>query len=162
MTIDPLRVGEQPAIPKPAPVWLLYVIFALALVGALVWATFAEIARNPSRNATVDLSPYGLVTIRLTTVPSPPLPTGTVQLSFMAMNPRQRSVPLDGLSYEYGRDGNDQVVGSGEARAMSDGSGMFMGGAQFLDVGDWWIRVQVRKGGTQGEVRFILYVKPPQ
>ncbi|MEP7359533.1 MAG: hypothetical protein ABI847_19935 [Anaerolineales bacterium] len=160
--MEPLPSDEQPVSPKRVRTWFLYVVVALALVGALGWATLREIARNPARNATVELGAAGLVTIQLTTNPSPPLPTGAVQLSFMPMNPRQRPVPLDGLSYTYGREGNDEAVGSGEALAMSDGSGMFMGSAQFLDVGNWWVRVKLSNGSAQSEVRFMLYVKPAQ
>jgi hypothetical protein len=100
--------------------------------------------------------------IRLTTDPNPALPTGTVTLSFMPMDSRQRTVPLDGISFEYGREGSDQPAGAGEAQLMSDGSGMFMGGAQFPAVGNWWVRARLQKGSTQAEVRFTVYVKPAQ
>ena len=67
------------------------------------------------------------MTIRFNTSPYPPLPTGTVRLSFMPMDSRRRMIPMDAMTYEYGRAGSDQPVGSGEAQVMSDGSGMFMG-----------------------------------
>jgi hypothetical protein len=85
-----------------------------------------------------------------------------VQLSFTPLDSRQRTVPLDGISFEYGREGSGQPVGSGEAQPMSDGSGMFMGGARFPAVGNWWVRARLQKGDAQAEVRFILYVKPAQ
>lgn len=66
------------------------------------------------------------------------------------------------LRYEYGREGNDQPVGTGEAESMLDGGGMFMGSAQFSQVGNWWVRATVRKGSTQAVVRFTFYVKPAQ
>lgn len=78
------------------------------------------------------------------------------------MDSRQRTVPLDGISFEYGREGGDQPVSSGKAQPKSDGSGMFMGGAQFSEVGNWWVRARLQKGDAQAEVRFILYVKPAQ
>jgi hypothetical protein len=142
--------------------WLLYVAGALALIGLLAWATQKELARNPARDATAELGPYGLVTIRFSTDPNPALPTGTVMLSFMPMDSRQRSVPLDKISFEYGREGNAQPVGFGEAQPMSDGSGMFMGDAQFPEVGNWWIRVKLSRDGSQAEVRFTFYVEPAQ
>jgi hypothetical protein len=42
-----------------------------------------ELARTPVRDATVNLEPYGLLTIRFSTDPFPPLPTGTITLNFM-------------------------------------------------------------------------------
>ena len=94
--------------------------------------------------------------------PYPPLPTGTVNLSFMPMDSRERTAPIDSLMYEYGSAGNDQPVGSGFAEPMSDNSGMFMTSAQFPSVGDWWLRATVSSGSAKAEVRFTLYVKPAQ
>jgi len=162
MTTDHSLAEIQPVRPKRSWGWLIYLGAALMIVGAIIWTTLNEIARNPARDATADLGPYGLVTLRLTTDPNPALPTGTVTLSFRPMDSRQRTVPLDGISFEYGREGSDQPVGSGEAQLMSDGSGMFMGGAQFPAVGNWWVRARLQKGGAQAEVRFTVYVKPAQ
>jgi len=162
MTTDRSLTDTQPVRPKRSWGWLIYLGAALVIVGAIAWATLNEITRNPARDATADLGPYGLVTIRLTTDPNPALPTGTVTLSFMPMDSRQRTVPLDGISFEYGREGSDQSAGAGQAQLMSDGSGMFMGGAQFPAVGNWWVRARLQKGSTQAEVRFTVYVKPAQ
>jgi len=41
---------------------------------------------------------------------------------------------------------------------MADNSGMYMAGAQFPSVGDWWLQATVTLGSTQGEVRFTFYV----
>ncbi len=142
--------------------WLIYIIAAAALVGLLIQSTRSELSRNPSREASVDLGPNGFITIRFSTSPYPPLPTGTVNLSFMPMNSRGQPVALDSLTYEYGPAGSDQPFGFGMAEPMSDNSGMFMAGAQFPSVGDWWLRAQVALGGAQGEVRFTFYVEPAQ
>lgn len=162
MTKDRSPADTQPRRVKRSWNWLIYVAGALGLAALIAWATLNEVARNPARDATAELGPYGLITIRFTTDPSPALPTGTVMLSFMPMDTRQRAVALDGFSFEYGREGSDQAVGSGEAQPMSDGSGMFMGGAQFPEVGDWWLRVKMIKGSAQAEVRFTFYVEPAQ
>lgn len=144
----------------------MYVLVPLAIIGLLVWSTLSELARNPARDATADLGPYGLVTIRFSTSPYPPLPTGTVSLSLMPMYARGRMIPVDDATYEYGRAGSDQPVGvaafTSEAQVMSDGSGMFMGGAQFPSVGNWWVHVNVRKGNAQAQVRFAVNVEPVQ
>jgi len=140
----------------------MYVLVPLAVVGLLVWSTLGELARNPARDATANMGPYGLVTIRFNTNPYPPLPTGTVTLSFMPMDSRRRMIQVDEVTYEYGRAGSDQPAGSGEAQVMSDGSGMFMGSAQFSNVGSWWVRVNVRRGQAQAQVGFTVYVEPAQ
>ena len=159
-TDEPPAGTEQ--VPPRSWAWLVYVVAALALIGAIAWATLGEIARNPARDATADLGLYGLVTVRFSTAPNPALATGTVRLSFMPMDNRQRRVTIDALSFDYGPEGSDQVAGSAEAQLMADGSGMFMGGAQFPTVGNWWVRARLKKGDSQAEVRFTLYVKPAQ
>ncbi|MBI1856114.1 MAG: hypothetical protein HYR93_09675 [Chloroflexi bacterium] len=142
--------------------WIFYILVAIALIGLLIWSTLGEIARNPSRNAIADMGPYGPVTVQLQTNPYPARPTGTVRLSFMLMNSNRVIIQPDSLSFEYGREGSDQPVGSGIAQPMSDGSGMFMAGAQFPSVGTWWLRVNLAQGGYQGNVQFIIEVRPAQ
>lgn len=143
--------------------WLMYFLAASGLIGLIVWSMAKEIARNPARDATAELGSYGLVTIRLTTDPFPPLPTGTVGLNFMPMDSRQRSVEMDGITYEYGRTGNHQPVGSGIAQIMpKNGTNMFIGNAQFPSVGDWWIHARITKGNSQADVKFTVYVRPTQ
>lgn len=142
--------------------WLIYIIAAAVLVGLLIQATRSELSRNPSREATVDLGPNGFITIRFSISPYPPLPTGTVNLSFMPMNSRGQPVAIDSLAFEYGPAGSDQPVGSGMAEMMSDNSGMFMAGVRFPSVGDWWLRAKVTIGNSQGEARFTFYVEPTQ
>ena len=142
--------------------WIIYVLLAMGLIGLLIWSTMGELARNPSREAIADLGPYGLVTVQLQTDPYPARPTGTVGLSFMLMDSRRVTIEPDSFSFEYGRDGNDQPVGSGTVQPMSDGSGMLMAGAQFPSVGTWWLRVKLAKDGYQDDVQFTIEVRPAQ
>lgn len=142
--------------------WIFYILMALGLIALLIWSTMGELARNPSREAIADLGQYGLVTVQLQTNPYPARPTGTVGLSFMLMNSRNVSIEPDSFSFEYGREGNDQPIGSGTAQPMSDGSGMLMAGAQFPSVGTWWLRVNLAKDGYQDEVQFTIEVRPAQ
>lgn len=153
-------VGFAPA--RRFPVWLMYGLAALVLLGAIVWATLGEISRNPARDVTTDFGPYGLITVRLTTDPNPPLPSGTVRVSVVPMDSRQRPVLIDSVALDYGREGETQAVGSVAAEPMADGSGMFIGGIVFGEVGDWWVRVRLAKGGEQAEATFRLYVEPAQ
>lgn len=142
--------------------WIFYILMALGLIALLVWSTLGEIARNPSRDAIVDFGPYGLVTVRLQTDPYPARPTGTVSLNFMLMNSNRVTIEPDSFSFEYGREGSDQPVGSGTVQPMSDGSGMLMAGARFPSVGTWWLRVNFAKDGYQDEVQFTIEVRPAQ
>src|SRR3990172_4306876 len=106
--------------------WLLYILVGVGFVGLLVWSSRGEVSRNPSREASVDLGQNGFITIRFSTSPYPPLPTGTVNLSFMPMDRRGRTVAIDSLAFEYGPASSDQPIGSGMADPISDNSGMFM------------------------------------
>ena len=80
----------------------------------------------------------------------------------MLMNSRNVSIEPDSFSFEYGREGNDQPIGSGTAQSMSDGSGMLMAGVQLPSVGTWWLRVNLAKDGYQDEVQFRIEVRPAQ
>ena len=142
--------------------WIFYILMTLGLIALLIWSTMGEIARNPSREAIADLGQYGLVTVQLQTDPYPARPTGTVGLSFMLMDSRRVTIEPDSFSFKYGREGNDQPIGSGAAQPMSDGSGMLMAGAQFPSVGTWWLRVNLAKDGYQDEVQFTIEVRPAQ
>ena len=162
MAPDPIPENNLPKRVKRSWSWVFYVTAALILLVLIAQATLNETARNPTRTASAELGSYGQVSIRFSTNPSPALPTGTVTLNFMPMNARGVTMALDGLSFDYGRESSDQPVNSGEAQLMPDGSGMFMGNAQFPTVGNWWVRVKMHKGGGQAEVRFTVNVKPAQ
>lgn len=142
--------------------WLVYLAAGMLFMVGLVWVTLDTVRKAPAREVTTDLGPYGLVTIRFDTDPYPALPSGTVILRFLPMDSRQRPVSLDSVRFEYGREDSDQPVGSDHASPMSDGSGMFVGRAQFPYVGNWWIRLNLSKGSEQASVRFTFYVEPAQ
>ncbi len=142
--------------------WLVYILFAGLTLALIFSAMRAALANAPSREAVAALEPYGLVTVRFSTDPTPPLPSGTVGLSFTLIDDRRRPVAVDGARFEYGMEGNDEPVGASEAQPMDDGSGMFMGQAQFPQVGTWWLRLSIGKGSSQAEVRFTFYVEPAQ
>lgn len=142
--------------------WILYILTAIGLIALLIWSTMGELARNPSRQAIANLGSYEQITVELKTNPYPARPTGTVALTFMLMNSNRVIIQPDSLSFEYGRQGSDQPVGSGVAQLMSDGSGMLMAGAQFPSVGTWWLRVNLAKGGYEDEVQFTIDVTPAQ
>lgn len=142
--------------------WLFYVLAAGTFLGLLVWATRSEIARNPSREAKVELGPYGMVTVQFGTDPYPARATGTVALTFMLMDSRNQPIHPDTVSFEYGRKGNDQPVGSGIFQPMPDGEGMLMANIQMPSVGKWWLRAALGKDGYEADVQFTIDVRPAQ
>src|SRR3990170_4782430 len=125
-------------------------------------ATRLTLANAPSREAVAELEPYGLVTIRFSTDPNPPLPSGTVGLTFTLTDYRRRPVEVDWARLEYGTEASGQPVGASQAQPMEDGSGMIMGQAQFPQVGTWWLRFVMGKGSSEAVVRFTFYVEPAQ
>lgn len=164
MSQEPSLTGRRLVRRSLNPAGVISLIFGLAVISAVLWAMYQLMRDAPARDATADLGAYGLVTIRFSTDPNPPLPTGTVTLSFMPMDSRQRSVALDSLTFEYGLEGADQPVGVVQAEPMTDNQGMLMlmGGAQFPQVGSWWVRATARKGQAQDQVRFTFRVEPAQ
>jgi hypothetical protein len=120
MSQDSSLTDTQPIRRSLNPAGLISLIFGLAVIGAVIGMTYQLLRDAPARDATADLGPYGLVTIRFSTDPNPPLPTGTVALSFMPMDSRQRSVTLDSLTFEYGLEGTEQPVGVVQAEPMTD------------------------------------------
>lgn len=148
--------------PRPISLWVVYLLFG-GLLLVLVYSAMREtLANAPSREAVAELEPYGLVTISFSTDPNPPLPTGTVGLSFTLTDDRRRPVTIDRALFEYGIQGSNQPIGSSVADPMGDGSGMVMGQAQFPQVGTWWLRLKIAKGNSQAEVRYTFYVEPAQ
>lgn len=117
------------------PDWLLFILMAVAVTGLITWAMKDEIARNPSREAMVELASHGMVTVEFKTDPYPPSTTGTTGLEFMFMNSRGQPIVPDSFSFEYGQKGSNQAVGSGTIQPMSDGNGMLMADAQFPSAG---------------------------
>ena len=142
--------------------WLIYLVMTAALVGLLIWATMGEIARNPKREANMEMEPYGMVTLQLETDPYPARPTGTVALKFMLMDSRNRTIQPDSFSFEYGPPGSDQPTGFGTVQPMAESNGMLMGSAQFPSVGTWWIRVHLTNEGYKKDVKFNVDVRPAQ
>jgi len=147
---------------KASAVWLVYVLFAGLTLVLIFMGMQATLTNARVREAVADLAPYGLVTVRFSTDPNPPLPSGTVGLSFTLVDDRRRPVDVDWARFEYGTEASNEPVAASEAEPMDDGSGMFMGQAQFPQVGTWWLRLEVGKGNSQADVQFTFYVEPAQ
>ena len=141
------------------PDWLLFILMAVAVIGLITWAMKGEIARNPSREAMVELGSYGMVTVEFKTDPYPASTTGTTGLEFMFMNSRGQPIVPDSFSFEYGQKGSDQPAGSGTIQPMSDGSGMLMTNVQFPSAGSWWMRVNFSKDDFADNAQFAIDVK---
>ena len=140
------------------PDWLLFILMAVAVTGLSTWAMKDEIARNPSRQAMVELGSRGMVTVEFKTDPYPASINGTTGLEFMFRNSRGQPFVPDSLSFEYGQKGSDEPVGSGTIQPMSDGSGMLMASAQFPSAGSWWVRANFSKDDFADDVQFAINV----
>ncbi len=133
----------------------LLVIPAVLIVGG--WVFWQQLRQSPTRQAAVDLPSFGLIIVRLTTDPLPPLTTGTVQMTLRIQAPGGRMAMVDRVTYSYGPvDGNQIFEGQTEAVGMET----FQGPLRFTTVGDWWIKVRVEKQGESGEVNFTIPVEP--
>lgn len=137
----------------------LYLISAATILGLVIWSSLRALRDNPNREASIDLPGAGFVTVRFSTDPFPPLPSGTVMLNFMPTNSRKGMVDLgQALPFTYGYKGSETPVGSGQA--VLDSMGMnYQAGVQFPSVGDYWVSLDLG-GGKQ--VRFQFYVEPAQ
>lgn len=142
--------------------WLFSIFVAAALLGLITWATMGEIARNPTRVAMVELSQDEMVKVQFETDPYPAQSMKPVSLNFMIMNSRDQTIQPDFLSFEFGRKGSDQPVGSGTIQPMLEGNGMLMTNTQFPSAGAWWLRVRFAKDGNEKDVEFTIDVKPAQ
>jgi hypothetical protein len=80
----------------------------------------------------------------------------------MLMNSRGQPIAPDSFSFEYGRKGSDEVVGSDRIQPMSVGSGMLMANTQFSSDGTWWLQATFTKDGYEEDLRFTIDVKPEQ
>lgn len=151
---------------RPQSTFLLraaVVLLVLGFIGYVGFLTLEVVRQSPAREVTTDLPGFGLVSLRLTTVPDPALPTGSVRLYFEPRVPgRNESVDLDSLSFSYGRDQSDQPEGRAEASPRRDGSGQYEASVIFGSAGRWLLRVVMEREEHQAVASFILVVEPAQ
>lgn len=133
----------------------LLVIPLVIIIGG--WVFWQQLRQSPTRQAAVEVPPYGLMTVRLTTDPFPPLTTGAVQMTLRLQAPGGRMAMVDRVSYSYGPADADQVF---EGQAEAVGMETFQGPLRFSTTGDWWIKVLIENQGASGEVTFTLPVEP--
>lgn len=133
----------------------LLVIPVVIIIGG--WVFWQQLRQSPTRQAAVEVPPYGLMTVRLTTDPFPPLTTGAVQMTLRLQAPGGRMAMVDRVTYSYGPVDGDQVF---EGQAEAVGMETFQGPLRFATTGDWWIKVRIENQGASGEVSFTLPVEP--
>ena len=137
----------------------LYLLSGAVILSLVVWTSLRTMRDTPTREASVDLPGTGIVIVRFSTDPFPPLPSGTVLLNFMPTNSRNVMIDLgQALTFTYGYKGNDAPIGSGQA-VMDDMGMNYQAGVQFPVVGDYWLALDL---GNGKQVRFQFYVEPAQ
>lgn len=135
---------------------MVLLIIPLVII-ATTWTMWRQLQQSPTRQAGVELPPYGIVTAQLTTDPFPALATGTVQMTLRLQASGSRMVQVDRVTYSYGPVEGDQVF---KGEAQSTGMETFRGPLRFTGVGNWWVKVRLEYQGASGEVRFTVPVKP--
>ena len=133
----------------------LVVIVVILIIGG--WVFWQQLQQSATRQTGVQLPPYGIVTVQLTTDPFPAVTTGTVQMTLRLQAPGGRTARVDRVTYTYG-----PVNGSEEFQGEAQSAGMetYVGPLRFTSVGDWWVKVQLEYQGVSGETRFTVPVKP--
>ncbi len=149
---------NQPSSRKglsPTTVLTLVVVLAVLIIGG--WVFWQQLQQAATRQTGVQLPPYGIVTVQLTTDPFPAVTTGTVQMTLRLQAPGGRTAQVDRVTYTYGPvNGSEQFQGEAQPAGLET----FVGPLRFTDVGDWWVRVQLEYQGQSGETRFTVPVKP--
>lgn len=144
---------------KPRPNFWLYLVFVLVTLGLLVWSTVRLLRETPARELAVDMPGRGTITLRLTTDPFPPLPSGTVKVNLMASNSRGVTIDLGpSLNYNLLTKADESFIMGGEAIPGPGGAG-YEAGVQFPTPGDYWLIFEL---GNGRQARFQVYVEPAQ
>ncbi len=135
----------------------LFLLVVPLVIVATGWMLWQQLQQSPTRQAGVDLPPYGVVTVQLTTDPFPPLPTGSAQMTLRLQAAGGRMARVDRVTYTYGPvDGEEVFQGEAQPVAMET----FQGPLRFTSVGDWWVKVRLEYQGVSGEVQFTLPIQP--
>lgn len=147
--------------PKPrrklSPATILTLLVIPVVIIGTGWTMWQQLQTTPTRQAGVQLPPYGIVTVQLTTDPFPALATGTVQMTVRLQAPGGRTAQVERVTYTYGpEDGNEEFQGQAQAAGLET----FQGPLRFTRVGDWWVKVRLEHQGNSGEVEFTVPVKP--
>lgn len=121
------------------------------------WVSWQQFQQSPTRQAGVNLPPYGIITLQLNTDPFPALATGTVQMTLRLQAAGGWRAKVERVTYTYGPVDGDEVF-QGEAQEM--GMEMFHGPLRFTRVGDWWLKVRLENQGVTDEATFTIPVKP--
>lgn len=138
-----------------AKMTLLVVPLVVIIAG---WAFWQQLQQGDTRQAGIPLSPYGVVTVQLTTDPFPAVPTGTVQMTLRLQAPGGRAAQVDRVTYTYGpENGDEEFEGQAQLVAMDT----YQGPLRFTGVGDWWLTVRLEYQGAAGEAQFTVPVKSP-
>lgn len=132
---------------------MLYLV-GLAFAGVAVMTLAVTVLRMPERSAGVDLGGAKvLVTLRL--APDPPK-TGPIPVEVVITDGRSRSVSVDAVTVRYGTE--QQAPAEVSAQAVS--AGVYRTEITFNSVGRGWVEVALRRGSSQGQVRFTADVRP--
>ena len=140
---------------KPATLLTLLVIPVL-LLGA-GWVFWQQIQETPAREVGVLVPPYGIITVRLTTEPFPPMTTGPVQMTLLMQAAGGSTVTLDRVTYSYSPLTGGAPV-DGEATQIARNT--YQGELRFDSVGDWQVTIRIENDGRVNEGTVTVPVRP--
>ena len=121
------------------------------------WIFWQQLQQSPERSAGVEIPPYGVVVVRLTTDPFPAQTPGVVQMTLRLQSSGSGMIRVDQVTYSYGPVAGDEIF---QSQAEAVGMETFQGPLRFTSVGDWWIKVRVENQGTSDTATFTIPVKP--
>lgn len=139
---------------SPATKLVLIVIPLMLIAGG--WVFWQQIKQIPTREAGLNVSPYGIITVRLTTDPFPP-PTGSpIKMTLMLQASGGQTINVDRVSYSYGPEGRGPVL---EDEAQQVARNAYQGILQFNEPGDWKVTVKIENDNRASDVTITVPVK---
>jgi hypothetical protein len=136
-------------------VWL-YVFIGLLFLVVLAILAFRFFRVTPIGETSVEIPQVGPARVQFTAWPYPPRVNAPIRLTIEVVDEQGERVDLGpAIPYQYGLEGQDTPIDSGEAR-LDDRGVAYEDLAIFPDVGDYWLEIELVEG-TQ--VRFKLTVR---
>jgi hypothetical protein len=127
---------------NPATAMTLVVVPILAVI--LGWIFWQSVQEAPAREIGLNVPPYGIVTVRLTTEPFPAQANVPVEMMLQMTAPGARPMNLERVFYSYA------PVGAplGERQEARGGnSSVYRGTLFFTQTGEWDVHITIENDG---------------
>jgi hypothetical protein len=129
-----------------SPLFWLYLVSGVVIVGLLVWTSLRMLQETPVREASVEVPGEGWVTVRFSTSPFPPVADELVIISFVPLNTRGVMVDLGTeIPFSFGQRGSETTVGFGQA-TIDQMEMAYQAIVEFPVSGGYWLELDVGSG----------------